>query len=73
MPAVCRPRTSGFAVRSLPAGCNCVLITGGLTFMPASRRAGTAIGASNDPIVPLAFSRTTTLTENRPGGSVTPD
>mgnify|MGYP001366562406 CR=1 FL=1 len=30
-------------------------------------------GASNEPIVPVAFSRTTTLTEKRPGGNVTPD
>jgi hypothetical protein len=34
---------------------------------------GTKIGASNDPIAPPVFSRTTTFATNRPGGSVTPD
>jgi len=55
-----------------PAGCNCVLKTTELTFTGACFNSGTAIFDSNVPILPVAFSRTTTLIENRPGGSVTP-
>ena len=44
-----------------------------LTFIGACFSSGTTIGASNDPIRPVVFSRTTTLTEKRPGGSVNAD
>ena len=50
-----------------------MLRTTELTFIAACFSSGTTIGASNEPTVPVVFSRTTTFTEKRPGGSVTPD
>ena len=46
--------------------------TSELTFTGACFNSGTMSGVSNVPIWPFAFSRTTILTEKRPGGSVTP-
>ena len=69
----CSPlRTSGLSFVSF-AVCSCVLSTTELTLSGAVFSSGTMTGASNDPISPLVFSRTTTFTENRPGGSVTDD
>ena len=69
--AVADERVVGAAARR--AGCSCVLSTTELTLTGACFSSGTTIGASNEPIAPLVFSRTTTFTEKRPGGSVTPD
>ena len=49
-----------------------MLSTTELTLTGVRDSSGTVIGASNVPIAPFAFSRTTTFTENRPGGSVMP-
>ena len=65
-------RTNGFIVFLPVALCSWVLRTIELTFTGADLSSGTPIGASNVPIWPVVFSRTTILTENRPGGSVTP-
>ena len=69
--AVAHQRVVGLALCG--DGCSCVLSTTELTFIAACFSSGTTIGASNDPIGPVVFSRTTTFTEKRPGGSVTPD
>ena len=60
-------------MRPFVHGCSCVLSTTELILSGACFSSGTMTGASNEPIVPVAFSRTTTFTEKRPGGSVTPD
>ena len=66
-------RTSGLSVFVFATVCSCVLSTTELTFIGDCFSSGTTIGASNVPICPVVFSRTTTFTEKRPGGSVTPD
>ena len=44
-----------------------------LTFIDCPFSCGTTICASNDPIAPPVFSRTTIFATKRPGGRVTPD